>query len=286
MLFFIAVSIGLGSIVGSVYVNIAVSPQAGSMLGNSVARSLMFHLSNGSDVMPADGLISLADSSPLPCSFPSLRSQLGFGNLTFRVDLMAPLNVNATVTSGGIVVAVTKMGHTDPVQALLRLYVVDLAAQSVLEYVGETSVGGSAFFSFTLTATQTGVVLAKAGGSVGYAAFSSQGVPLNQGGIYLKAGELHGGNQTSAVILGFEDWTGPMPPGGSVDVSAYSLPVVFLYQDSSGAVHYSTYPWFGGCGPTPAQVAGSYVSDQTFFIRVEGGSIMLLRVRTWGPGGT
>ncbi len=284
MLFFIAVSIGLGSIVGSVYVNIAVSPQAGSMLGNSVARTVIFHISNGSTIVPADELMSLADSSPLPCSFLSLRSQLGLSNLTFRVDVMPSLNVAVNVTGSGLVVDITKTGQTDPVQAFLRLYVVDVSAQSVAEYAGESSVDGSGFFSVTLTNTQVGVVLAKAGSAVGYATFTPQGIPLNQGSIYLMADGLHGGNQTSVYVLSFEDWTGPVPAGGNVNVSAYSLPVMLLYEGSGGAVNYSTYPWFGGCGPTPVQVVGSYVSDQVFLIRTEGG-VVLLRVQVWGTGG-
>ena len=284
MLFFIAVSIGLGSIVGSVYVNIAVSPQAGSMLGNSVARAVMFHLSNGSAIVPADELMTLTDSSPLPCSFRSLRSQLGLGNLTFRVDVMPMLNVAVNVTSSGLVVDLTKTGYTDPVQAFLRLYVVDVTAQSVAEYTAESSVDGSGFFSVKLTNTQTGVVLAKAGTAVGYATFTSQGGPLSQGDIYLKAEALHGENQTGVYVLAFDDWVGPLPAGDSIDVSAYSLPLVLLYQGSGGAVDYSTYPWFGGCGPTPVQAVGSYVSDQTFLLPTEGGSV-LLRIRTWGPGG-
>jgi len=285
MLLFIAFSIGLGSIVASVYVNVAVSPQAGTMLGNSVGRSLIFHVSNSSDAVAADNLISLADNSPLPCSFPSLRSQLGLGNLSFRIDLSTPLNVNASVTGSGIAVTVMKSGHTDPVEAFLRLYVLDTEAQSVEQFTGETNVDGSAFFPMTLANSQTAAILAKAGSSVGFATFSAQGDPLTPGGIYLKDGRMHGGNQSSAYVFGFEDWAGPVPPGGAVDVTGYSLPVVLLYQDNSGVTHYSTYPWLGGCGPTPVQATGVYVSDQTFLVRLQGGSIILLRLRVWGPGG-
>jgi hypothetical protein len=286
MLLFIAVSIGLGSIVGSVYVNVAVSPQAGTMLGNSVGRSLIFYLSSGSSVVSADNLMNLADDSPLPCNFPTLRSELGLGNLSFRVDLSAPLNVNSTVTSSGIDVAVTKSWHTDPVEALLQFYVFDTAAQSVVKYSVETNVDGSAFFSVTLTNSQVGVILAKAGSSTGYVAFSSNGGLLPQGILYVKNGRLQGGNQTNVYVFGFEDWAGPVPLGGNVNVTGYSLPVVLIYQDSSGVTHYSTYPWTGGCGPTPVQVAGSYVSDQTFPVRVQGGNMILLRLRVWGPGGS
>jgi hypothetical protein len=285
MLLFIAVSIGLGSIVGSIYINLAVSPQAGTMLGNTVARSLLLYLSNASDVVPADSLMMLADDSPWPCSFPALRNQLGFGNLSFRVDLSAPLDVKAGATSSGLVVSVTKSGRMDPVEAFLHLYVLDMSSQTILAFSGETNVDGSAFFSVTFTMSEVGVLFAKAGASTGYAVFSSQGTTLPRGILYVKDGRLRGGNQTSVYVLGFEDWVGPVTPGGSVDVTGYSLPVVLVYQDFGGVSHYSTYPWLGGCGPTPVQAAGSYFSDQTFVVRVQGGNVILIRLRVWGPGG-
>jgi hypothetical protein len=284
MLLFVAVSLGFGSIVGSVAVNMAVIPQGGVMLGNTVARSLLLHLKDGSSTVLSDRLVSLDEGSSAACDYETLRTQIGVWNVSFHVDIYAPLTVEFAATTDAVAVTVSKALLHEPVQAFVRLYVFNgSAVTATLD--GETSPDGKVFFYTTIGEDEVGVIFAHSGASVGYAAFSSSAQVLQRGSLYVQDGELKGTGASDVYLFAFEDWWGPISLGAQVNVAGYSLPILFVYR-LDGEFQYSPHPWVpGACGPYPADAAGAYVSDQLFSFRVETGAVLIMRLRVWGPGG-
>jgi len=173
------------------------------------------------------------------------KDKLGLSDVNFHLQMRPSLQVDAEETGEGIVVSVFKGNETKPVQAQVKLYLVDEGGVSA--YSGETGIEGKFIFNIQASG-KCALIFAKVGASVGYSAVGNIQVRTDRG--YVQNGVLKGSSRPASFkIFSFEDYS---DSSGQVSVGGFSLPVLLVWEEegSWNAIPYPHLP--EGYGPTPS----------------------------------
>jgi len=287
LLVFLAISIAFSDIIQYSRMTVGAKVQDVAAVGGTVQRTVLTQLSDptGQHLSP-DKLLELSTvpGTPQPApphtNYTQFLNGLGIRGVGFKLDIQPQLSIHYNLTQSGLYMIVSRAFNGGPVSASIRVYIFN-GTQVLSKLEGQASLEGRVFFQPSVPVGAVVLMFANAGSATTYNASSYTGAPLQDGPLYVYQNILEGDNY-SPYVFAFEDWTGPLPTGGQVNVSGYSLPVLLVYQLPDGSFRTSPYPRSpSNYGTEPTLLV--YSTELMVNVQIQG-SIFTMHMKVWSTG--